>query len=92
MPGISIVPKAATVAGPDPETAPQKSAVITVTIAIPPLMGPTKSIMSLMILSDIFALPMMTPASIKKGMAKSENLDILAKNTGANICAPRSNQ
>jgi hypothetical protein len=31
---------------------------------------------------------MITPAKIKNGIAKSENLDILAKNTGANICVP----
>ncbi len=34
--GIRIMPRAATVAGPEPDTAPKKHATITDTIAIPP--------------------------------------------------------
>ena len=40
--GISTIPSAATVAGPEPEIAPKKQATITHTIAIPPLVCPTQ--------------------------------------------------
>ncbi len=82
------MPSAATVAGPDPDTAPQNRAVTTVTTASPPLIGPTISEIRRIILSDIFAFPIITPARIKNGIARSENLEMFAKNTGANIAEP----
>ena len=42
MPGIRIRPRAATVAGPEPLTAPQKVATATVARARPPVMEPTR--------------------------------------------------
>ena len=40
--GTRTAPRAATVAGPDPEMAPKKQATITHTMAIPPLLCPTQ--------------------------------------------------
>lgn len=39
MAGIRTIPRAATVAGPEPEIAPKKQATITHTMAIPPFCG-----------------------------------------------------
>ena len=43
MPGIRISPRAATVAGPEPLTAPQKVATATVATAMPPVMEPVSA-------------------------------------------------
>ena len=72
--GIKMMPKAATVAGPEPEIAPKKQATITQTIAIPPRRWPTQSSMKLTRRVEIPALAMMLPDSTKKGMASSRNL------------------
>ena len=40
--GIRTAPRAATVAGPEPEIAPKKHATITHTMAIPPFLWPTQ--------------------------------------------------
>ena len=42
MAGIRTAPRAATVAGPEPEIAPKKQATTTQTMAIPPLLCPTQ--------------------------------------------------
>src|SRR5699024_7633976 len=43
MAGIRMMPRAATVAGPEPEMAPKKQATITATMAMPPRRWPTQS-------------------------------------------------
>jgi C4-dicarboxylate transporter DctM subunit len=74
IPGIRINPRAATVAGPEPLTAPQKVATPTVAIASPPVTEPTSSFIRLMIRTAMPAFSIMTPAKIKKGMARRGNL------------------
>jgi hypothetical protein len=78
MPGMRMSPRAATVAGPDPLTAPQKVAT-TVARASPPVAEPTSSSMRSMMRSAMPAFSMMTPARMKKGMARRGNLAIPAK-------------
>lgn len=74
--GISIAPRAATVAGPDPEIAAKNTEVITATIAKPLFLCPTNFSAKLINLSDMPAFSMTFPASIKKGIANSVNLPI----------------
>jgi len=72
--GIRTAPRAATVAGPEPEIAPKKQATITHTIAMPPLLCPTQVSTNLISLLEIPALAIMFPESTKNGMARSKNL------------------
>jgi len=74
MPGIRISPRAATVAGPDPETAPQKAATRTVATASPPGMSPTSCLIRAIRRSAIPTFSIMTPAMTKKGIASRGNL------------------
>jgi len=72
--GISTAPRAATVAGPEPEIAPKKQATITHTMAIPPFLCPTQVSTNLISRLEIPAFAMMFPDSTKNGIARSRNL------------------
>jgi len=72
--GISTAPRAATVAGPEPEMAPKKQATITHTMAIPPFLCPTQVSTNLISRLEIPAFAMMLPDSTKNGIARSRNL------------------
>ena len=72
--GISTAPRAATVAGPEPEIAPKKQATMTHTIAIPPFLCPTQVSTNLISRLEIPAFAMMLPDSTKNGIARSRNL------------------
>ena len=72
--GISTAPRAATVAGPEPEIAPKKQATITHTMAIPPFLWPTQVSTNLISRLEIPAFAMMLPDSTKNGIARSRNL------------------
>ena len=74
MAGIRIMPRAATVAGPEPEMAPKKQATITHTMAIPPFLWPTQVSTNLISRLEIPAFAMMFPDSTKNGIARSRNL------------------
>ena len=74
MAGISTAPRAATVAGPEPEIAPKKQATITHTMAIPPFLCPTQVSTNLISRLEIPAFAMMFPDSTKNGIARSRNL------------------
>ena len=76
--GTRTAPRAATVAGPEPEIAPKKQATITHTIAIPPLLCPTQVSTNLTSLLEIPAFAMIFPESTKNGIARSKNLLIPA--------------
>lgn len=76
--GIRIPPKAATVAGPEPEMAPQSIPASTVAKAAPGRQPPTRPRRSRTILSAIPARSMTAPARMKKGMARRGNLAIPA--------------
>ena len=72
--GISTAPRAATVAGPEPEIAPKKQATITHTMAIPPLLCPTQVLTNLISLLEIPAFAIIFPDNTKNGIASSKNL------------------
>ena len=72
--GISTAPRAATVAGPEPEMAPKKQATITHTMAIPPFLWPTQVSTNLISRLEIPDFAMMFPDSTKNGIARSRNL------------------
>ena len=72
--GISTQPRAATVAGPEPEIAPKKQATMTHTMAIPPRLCPTQVFTKLISLLEIPAFAMIFPESTKNGIASSRNL------------------
>ncbi len=72
--GIRIIPRAATVAGPEPDTAPKKQATMTETIAIPPLRWPIQASAKSISLVEIPAFAMMLPDSTKNGMDSNRNL------------------
>ena len=74
--GTSTAPRAATVAGPEPEIAPKKQATITQTMAIPPLRWPTQSSIKATSRVDIPAFAMIFPDSTKKGIARSRNFAV----------------
>ena len=74
MAGINTAPRAATVAGPEPEIAPKKQATITHTIAIPPFLCPTQVSTNLMRRLEIPAFAIIFPDSTKNGIARSRNL------------------
>ena len=76
MAGIRIAPSAATVAGPEPDTAPQNRETITVAIAKPPGTSPTTSSTNRIILREMPARSITSPASTKKGTANNVNLEI----------------
>ena len=72
--GISTAPRAATVAGPEPEIAPKKHATITHTIAIPPFLCPTQVSTNLISRLEIPAFAIIFPDRTKNGIARSRNL------------------
>ena len=72
--GIRTAPRAATVAGPEPEIAPKKQATITHTMAIPPLLCPTQVFTNLISLLEIPAFAIIFPDNTKNGIANSKNL------------------
>ena len=76
---MRIKPSAATVAGPDPLTAPQKVATATVAMARPPVMSPTRFSTRRTIRAAMPALSIMKPAKIKKGIANKGTLVTPAK-------------
>ncbi len=78
MAGIKMPPRAATVAGPEPEMAAKKQEVMMVTKASPLRRWPTSLSQRLISFSEMPAFSIMFPAKTKKGMAKSRNLVILA--------------
>lgn len=79
MAGIKIRPSAATVAGPEPLTAPQKVAIPTAAMASPPVILPTMDSTRVQILEAIPALSIMKPAKIKNGMASNGTFATPAK-------------
>ena len=79
MAGMRMRPRAATVAGPEPLTAPQKVATPTVATARPPVMLPTMASTSVTMRAAMPARSMMKPARMKKGMASSGTLAMPAK-------------
>ncbi|OPZ38136.1 MAG: hypothetical protein BWY99_01711 [Synergistetes bacterium ADurb.BinA166] len=79
IPGIRMSPRAATVAGPEPLTAPQKAATMTVATASPPVMSPTSCFIRAMMRSAIPTFSMMTPARMKNGIASRGNFAIPEK-------------
>ena len=74
MAGIRMMPRAATVAGPEPEMAPKKQATITATMAMPPRRWPTQSSANATRRLEMPALAIMLPDRTKNGMASSRNL------------------
>ena len=74
MAGIRMMPRAATVAGPEPEMAPKKQATMTATMAMPPRRWPTQASAKATRRLEMPALAMMLPDSTKNGMANSRNL------------------
>ena len=72
--GIRTAPRAATVAGPEPEIAPKKQETITHTIAIPPFLCPTQVSTKSISLREIPAFAMIFPDSTKNGIARRRNL------------------
>ena len=76
--GISTQPRAATVAGPEPEIAPKKQATMTHTMAMPPRRCPTQVFTKLISLLEIPAFAMIFPESTKNGIARRRNLLIPA--------------
>ena len=74
MAGIRTIPRAATVAGPEPEIAPKKQATITHTMAIPPFLWPTHVSTKRISRLEIPAFAMIFPDRTKNGMASSRNL------------------
>ena len=73
MAGIRMMPRAATVAGPEPEMAPKKQATTTHTMAMPPRRCPMQSSMNWTKRVEMPAFAMMLPDSTKNGMASSRN-------------------
>ena len=76
MAGIRMMPRAATVAGPEPEIAPKNMATMTQTMAMPPRWWPTQSSMKAIRRLEMPASAMMLPERTKNGMASSRNLDM----------------
>ena len=74
MAGIRMMPRAATVAGPEPEIAPKNMATITQTMAMPPFWWPTQSSMKSIRRREMPASAITLPEMTKKGMASSRNL------------------
>ena len=72
--GIRTAPRAATVAGPEPEIAPKKQETITHTIAMPPFLCPTQVSTKSISLREIPAFAMIFPDSTKNGIARRRNL------------------
>jgi hypothetical protein len=70
MAGMSIEPKAATVAGPDPDIAPQKTATKTDIIPKPPGMGPIRSFANFTMPFETPVFSIMSPVIMKKGIAR----------------------
>jgi len=83
-------PSAAAVAGPEPETAPQKMQATTAAIANPPRFFPVSSIKKFAMPSTIFDLSMSTPARIKNGMATRGNFAMFASKFLDIMDMPRS--
>jgi hypothetical protein len=77
MAGMEISPMAATVAGPDPEIAPKKQQLMTVTTARPPRTWPTNESIKWISLPEMPARSMAWPANMKKGMASRVNFDVV---------------
>ena len=78
MAGIRILPRAATVAGPEPDMAAKKQEQMTVTRASPLRRWPTQAFARAISFSEMPACSMMLPARMKKGMASRENLWVAA--------------
>ena len=72
--GIRTAPRAATVAGPEPEIAPKKQETITHTIAIPPFLCPTQVSTKSISLREIPAFAIIFPDNTKNGIARRRNL------------------
>ena len=72
--GIRTAPRAATVAGPEPEIAPKKQATMTHTMAIPPLRCPTQVLTNFTRRLEIPAFAIILPESTKNGIANNRNL------------------
>ena len=72
------MPRAATVAGPEPEMAAKKQATMTVTSAMPLRRWPTSVRAKSISCEDMPLLSMTLPPRMKKGMASSTNLLVAA--------------
>ena len=74
MAGIRIEPRAATVAGPEPEMAAKKQDTMTTTAIRPLFVWPTLTSAKRISRLDMPAYSMMEPARMKNGMASRANL------------------
>ena len=74
--GMIIIPRAATVAGPEPEIAAKKHATMTHTIAIPLFLWPTKVFAKSIKREEIPLFSMIFPPSMKNGIASKTNLPV----------------
>ncbi len=70
--GISMLPTEATSAVAEPETAPKKVEARILTWANPPIKRPTNRSATLTSLLVMLPAPMISPARIKKGIARKE--------------------
>ena len=73
MAGIRIMPRAATVAGPEPEMAPKNMATTTQTMAMPPRTWPMQLSIKWTRRLEMPDSAMTFPESTKNGMARSRN-------------------
>jgi hypothetical protein len=71
MAGISILPRAATVAGPEPDMAPQNRVTTMEIIPRPPGTGPVNNRANAIIRLDIPDFSIIKPAKMKNGTANS---------------------
>ena len=85
MAGIRIRPRAATVAGPEPEMAAKKQATMTHTMATPPFRWPTQASARLINLPEMPDFSMMLPPRMKKGMASSTDLLVAAETSWGTV-------
>src|SRR5512136_2337338 len=74
MAGIRMVPSAAVSAGPEPEIPAKKTQQTMATKASPPWTGPMSRLASRTSRSEMPTRSRMSPAMMKKGMARSWNL------------------
>ena len=70
MVGITMVPTAATVAGPEPETAAKNIQTSTVTMARPPVTLPKNTLQTFRILEDTPPALIKSPARMNIGIAR----------------------
>ena len=87
---MMIVPRAATVAGPEPEMAAKKHAHRTQTMMRPPLMCPTKALAKSISFRDMPDFSIILPPRMKNGIASRTTFDKAALEFIASVIAGRS--